>query len=60
MKPSTKGIRLATGEIIGLVHSDDVLYDEHTISDVSQEGRRRQMLNFYMQMVYIIMIMVSR
>jgi len=29
-----KGIRLATGEIIGLVHSDDVLYDEHTISDV--------------------------
>lgn len=29
-----KGIRIATGEIIGLVHSDDMLYDNHVISDV--------------------------
>lgn len=29
-----KGIRLATGDIIGLVHSDDMLYDNHVISDV--------------------------
>lgn len=29
-----KGIRMATGDIIGLVHSDDTLYDEHVISDV--------------------------
>lgn len=29
-----KGIRLATGDIIGLVHSDDFLYDSHVISDV--------------------------
>lgn len=29
-----KGIRLATGDIIGLVHSDDFLYDNHVISDV--------------------------
>ena len=29
-----KGIRLATGDIIGLVHSDDMLYDKHVISDV--------------------------
>ena len=29
-----KGIRMATGEIIGLVHSDDFLYDSHVISDV--------------------------
>lgn len=29
-----KGIRMATGEIIGLVHSDDFLYDNHVISDV--------------------------
>ena len=29
-----KGIRMATGDIIGLVHSDDILYDEHVISDV--------------------------
>lgn len=29
-----KGIRMATGDIIGLVHSDDMLYDNHVISDV--------------------------
>ena len=29
-----KGIRMATGDIIGLVHSDDFLYDEHVISDI--------------------------
>lgn len=29
-----KGIRMATGDIIGLVHSDDMLYDEHVITDV--------------------------
>ncbi len=26
-----KGIRMATGDIIGLVHSDDFLYDNHVI-----------------------------
>lgn len=29
-----KGVRMATGDIIGLVHSDDFLYDNHVISDV--------------------------
>lgn len=29
-----KGIRMATGDIIGLVHSDDFLYNNHVISDV--------------------------
>jgi glycosyltransferase len=29
-----KGIRMSTGDIIGLVHSDDFLFDEHVISDV--------------------------
>lgn len=29
-----KGIRMATGDIIGLVHSDDFLYDNHVISDI--------------------------
>ena len=29
-----KGIRMATGDIIGLVHSDDMLYDDHVVSDV--------------------------
>ena len=29
-----KGIRMATGDYIGLVHSDDFLYSAHTISDI--------------------------
>ena len=29
-----KGIRMATGDIIGLVHSDDFLYDNHVITEV--------------------------
>ena len=31
-----KGIRMATGDIIGLVHSDDMLYDCHVIEDVAR------------------------
>lgn len=29
-----KGIRAATGDIIGLIHSDDFLFSSHTISDI--------------------------
>lgn len=31
-----KGIRLATGDVIGLLHSDDFFYDNHVISDVAR------------------------
>ena len=31
-----KGLRLATGDVIGLVHSDDVLYDNTVISQVAE------------------------
>lgn len=32
-----KGIRIATGDIIGLVHSDDFLYSPHTISNIVKQ-----------------------
>lgn len=32
-----KGLRKATGDIVGLVHSDDFLYSAHTISDIVRE-----------------------
>lgn len=32
-----KGIRMATGDIIGLVHSDDFLYSPHTISNIVKQ-----------------------
>ena len=31
-----KGIRMATGEVIGLLHSDDFLFDSHVISDMAE------------------------
>lgn len=31
-----KGIRIATGDYIGLVHSDDFLYSAHTISNIAK------------------------
>lgn len=35
-----KGLRMVTGDVIGLVHSDDFLITEHTISDVVKEFGR--------------------
>lgn len=35
-----KGIRMATGDIIGLVHSDDFLYSPQTISHIVAEFKR--------------------
>lgn len=35
-----KGLRMATGDVIGLVHSDDFLYSEHTIRDLVNEFER--------------------
>lgn len=32
-----KGIRMATGDYIGLVHSDDFLYSTHTVSDIVKQ-----------------------
>lgn len=37
-----KGIRMATGDVIALLHSDDVMYDSHTVSDVVSEMKRTQ------------------
>lgn len=37
-----KGIRLATGDVVGLVHSDDFLYDAQTISRIVEEMERSQ------------------
>lgn len=35
-----KGIRLATGDVIGLCHSDDILFDEAVVSDYVREFER--------------------
>ena len=35
-----KGIRMASGDVIGLVHSDDMLYDSHAITDIVEAFER--------------------
>lgn len=35
-----KGIRMATGDIVALLHSDDMMFDTHTVSDVMRELER--------------------
>lgn len=35
-----KGIRMATGEVIALCHSDDVMYDAHVVSDYAEAFER--------------------
>ena len=35
-----KGIRIATGDVIALLHSDDMMFDTHTVRDVMREMER--------------------
>jgi glycosyltransferase len=48
-----KGIRMSTGDIIGLVHSDDMLYDEHVISDMVAKMEATGADFFYGDGVYV-------
>lgn len=42
-----KGIRMATGDYVGFLHSDDLFYDKHVISRVVAEIKRRDCDIFY-------------
>lgn len=35
-----KGLKMATGDVVGLVHSDDFFYDIHVLSDIAKEFER--------------------
>ena len=48
-----KGIRMATGDIIGLVHSDDFLYDNHVISDIVRKFEETNADFLYGDGVYV-------
>ena len=37
-----KGIRMASGDVIGLVHSDDMLYDSHAITDITTNAKNKE------------------
>ncbi len=51
-----KGIGLATGDVIGMLHSDDIYADEHVLSRIVEEFRKDPQL----QAVYGDLVFVSR
>ena len=48
-----KGIRLATGDIIGFLHSDDLYYDNNVISDVVEVFTDSKVDSCYGDLVYV-------
>lgn len=48
-----KGIKMATGDVIGLVHSDDFLYDSHVISDIVREFEKTNADFIYGDGIYV-------
>lgn len=48
-----KGIRMATGEIIGLMHSDDVFYNNHVISNIVHAFKKHNPDMIYGNGIYI-------
>ena len=48
-----KGIRLATGDIVGLLHSDDFYIDEFVIEKIVKEFEERGVDSIYADLVYV-------
>jgi glycosyltransferase involved in cell wall biosynthesis len=51
-----KGIGLATGDVIGMLHSDDIYADEHVLSCIAEEFKKDPQI----QAVYGDLVFVSR
>ena len=48
-----KGINMASGDVIGLLHSDDVYIDQHVISDIVGEFSKHKSDSVYADLVYV-------
>ncbi len=48
-----KGLKMATGDVIGLVHSDDYLADPHVLRDVAQELSQPGVHGVYGDLQYV-------
>lgn len=42
-----KGIKLATGDIVGLIHAGDELYDDHVVEKIAEEFQRSNIEALY-------------
>ena len=41
-----KGLNLATGDIVGLLHSDDMFYDNQVVADIVDEFHKKDNVDF--------------
>ena len=48
-----KGIKLATGEVVGLLHSDDVFYDNSVLEKVARIFEKKDTDSVYSDLVYV-------
>jgi len=48
-----KGIRLATGDIIGILNSDDYFYDHDVVADIVDQFKSQQIDCLYGNLVYV-------
>lgn len=49
-----KGIGMATGEVVGMLHSDDIYADEHVLSRIAEEFKKdRQTQAVYGDLVFV-------
>ena len=48
-----KGIKMATGEIVGVLNSDDYYFDEYVISDIVKEFQNNTIECIYGNLIYI-------
>lgn len=48
-----KGIRLATGDVIGLLHSDDIFYSKDTVSNIAEAFLKHDTESVYGDLLYV-------
>lgn len=48
-----KGLKLATGDVIGFLHSDDIFYDENVINKIAKVFDEKKTDSVYSDLVYV-------
>lgn len=48
-----KGVQLATGDVVGFVHSDDLLASNHTVNDIVNQIQNEQIDGVYGDLQYV-------
>ena len=55
-----KGVALATGDVIGFLHSDDLFEDEHVVAEIAEAFEKYGVDSVYGDIVYVSQVDVSK